>query len=368
MPVSFFKTGADATVFQRPEGNKPRMALTYNPPRIYTPPPPPPPPPSIARVDKARLEAIIAQAKEESEAAEVAAMEKAARVEEEKTAALAEKLRSREEKKKRKRSETKGKADGSSSKINLSQKHKDKSYLNLIGQVVVKSMSKYKDEMDHEKFKKYAKEVCPYFSRVWSFYSIKLKEITYCLADDQCSQLILNKEKRSASFQSSPIPTALSEEKQVKMKKFTKEFAHKILRRLKEEKRSKGSEPSDPRPSSSVSRDLADQDEEAQLVAAVAAEMAAENPDPEDEEERMNVDEDEEDQEDEEEEKEEGRDGGDSVKRVALSDSMSASPMVSGFGSPYPYTPAETEVVGQVMVTGAILPAKDPSDDGISSW
>ena len=32
--------------------------------------------------------------------------------------------------------------------------------MKLIGAVVVKYMSKYKDQMDHEQFKKYAKEVC----------------------------------------------------------------------------------------------------------------------------------------------------------------------------------------------------------------
>ena len=37
--------------------------------------------------------------------------------------------------------------------------NKEKRLLKLIGAVVVKCMSKYKDQMDHEQFKKYAKEV-----------------------------------------------------------------------------------------------------------------------------------------------------------------------------------------------------------------
>lgn len=37
---------------------------------------------------------------------------------------------------------------------------KEKKLLKLIGAVVVKTMSKYQKQMDHEAFKKYAKEVC----------------------------------------------------------------------------------------------------------------------------------------------------------------------------------------------------------------
>ena len=48
--------------------------------------------------------------------------------------------------------------------------NKEKRLLKLIGAVVVKCMSKYKDQMDHDLFKKYAKEVrCSlyFFEREW---------------------------------------------------------------------------------------------------------------------------------------------------------------------------------------------------------
>jgi len=37
---------------------------------------------------------------------------------------------------------------------------KEKRLTKLVGDVVVRSMSKYKEQMDHDTFKRYAKEVC----------------------------------------------------------------------------------------------------------------------------------------------------------------------------------------------------------------
>ena len=63
--------------------------------------------------------------------------------------------------------ESRKKSSGSSSKpkqkkLSKEEKeaNKEKRLLKLIGAVVVKCMSKYKDQLDHDQFKKYAKEVC----------------------------------------------------------------------------------------------------------------------------------------------------------------------------------------------------------------
>ncbi|KAI0830234.1 hypothetical protein BC628DRAFT_1313213 [Trametes gibbosa] len=82
--------------------------------------------------------------------------------------------------------------------------NKEKRLLKLIGAVVVRCMSKYKDQMDHELFKKYAKEL---------------------------TQTIADKEKKSASYKEGRLET-LSEEKTAKIKKFAKDYIAKILRKL----------------------------------------------------------------------------------------------------------------------------------------
>ncbi|KAH9894001.1 hypothetical protein C8Q73DRAFT_498617 [Cubamyces lactineus] len=82
--------------------------------------------------------------------------------------------------------------------------NKEKRLLKLIGAVVVKCMSKYKDQMDHDLFKKYAKEL---------------------------TQTIAEKEKKSASYKEGRLDT-LSDEKTAKIKKFAKEYIAKILRKL----------------------------------------------------------------------------------------------------------------------------------------
>lgn len=68
------------------------------------------------------------------------------------------------EREKRKRSSLGGGSTSSglpssTSKAGTSEEQKEKRLLKMVGEVVVKSMSKYKDQLDHDRFKKYAKEV-----------------------------------------------------------------------------------------------------------------------------------------------------------------------------------------------------------------
>lgn len=87
---------------------------------------------------------------------------------------------------------------------------KEKKLLKLVGAVVVKCMSKYKDHMDHDLFKKHTKDL---------------------------TQIITDKEKKSQSYVDGKFD-ALSDEKITKIKKFAKEYIVKLLRRL--EKSGKG--------------------------------------------------------------------------------------------------------------------------------
>ncbi|KAF8804407.1 hypothetical protein BYT27DRAFT_7107098 [Phlegmacium glaucopus] len=90
--------------------------------------------------------------------------------------------------------------------------NKEKRLLKLIGAVVVKCMSKYSKAFDHDAFKKHAKEL---------------------------TQVIADKEKKSSSYREGKLDT-LSEEKVIKIKKFSKDYINKILRRMeKSGKRSK---------------------------------------------------------------------------------------------------------------------------------
>ncbi|KAI9058826.1 hypothetical protein FKP32DRAFT_1597140 [Trametes sanguinea] len=106
------------------------------------------------------------------------------------------------------RSSDKSKASSSSKHKKLSKEereaNKEKRLLKLIGAVVVRCMSKYKDQMDHDLFKKYAKEL---------------------------TQTIADKEKKSSSYKEGRLDS-LSEEKTAKIKKFSKEYIAKVLRKL----------------------------------------------------------------------------------------------------------------------------------------
>ncbi|EIW56542.1 SET domain-containing protein [Trametes versicolor FP-101664 SS1] len=114
--------------------------------------------------------------------------------------------------------------------------NKEKRLLKLIGAVVVRCMSKYKDQMDHDLFKKYAKET------------------------------IAEKEKKSSSYKEGRLET-LSEEKTTKIKKFAKEYIAKILRKL--EKSGQRRKPSSTTASSSTP-DGAGADDSVASAAAVA--------------------------------------------------------------------------------------------------
>ncbi|KAG6879645.1 hypothetical protein C0992_000280 [Termitomyces sp. T32_za158] len=87
---------------------------------------------------------------------------------------------------------------------------KEKRMLKLVGAVVVKCMSKHSSALDHDQFKKHAKEL---------------------------TQIITNKEKKSSSYKEGRLEK-LSDDKVVKIKKFAKEYITKILRKI--EKSGKG--------------------------------------------------------------------------------------------------------------------------------
>ncbi|KAF9516701.1 hypothetical protein BS47DRAFT_1340595 [Hydnum rufescens UP504] len=81
----------------------------------------------------------------------------------------------------------------------------NKKLLKLVGEVVVKYMSRYRNDMNHDTFKKHAKEL---------------------------THLITEKEKKSSSYQAGKIDS-LSDEKRQKMKKFVHDYVKKVLKRLK---------------------------------------------------------------------------------------------------------------------------------------
>ncbi|CCM05915.1 uncharacterized protein FIBRA_08153 [Fibroporia radiculosa] len=82
--------------------------------------------------------------------------------------------------------------------------NKEKRLLKLVGAVVVKCMSKYQHQMDHDVFKKHAKDL---------------------------THIIAEKEKKSSTYQEGKLDL-LSDEKVIKIKKFAKEYIAKILRKL----------------------------------------------------------------------------------------------------------------------------------------
>lgn len=87
--------------------------------------------------------------------------------------------------------------------------NKEKRLLKLIGSVVVKCMSKYAKQLDHDQFKKNA------------------KELTHVIAE---------KEKKSSSYKEGKLDS-LSDEKAAKIKKFVKEYIAKVLRKVEKSKR-----------------------------------------------------------------------------------------------------------------------------------
>ncbi|KAL7424574.1 histone methyltransferase set2 [Cryptotrichosporon argae] len=160
------------------------------PPLRRPPPPPPAPAPRTPQVnaDRLRLDAIIAGAQ-----AAAAAVVTASPAAESSTSGSRN-----DDPPERKRQRT---VDGDDD-----DERKSKRLTKLIGQEVVRNMSKYKEQMSHDTFKRYARD---------------------------CTATLVEKEKQRSSYAAHRHPQ-LSDEKKAKIKAFTKEYAHKILKKLKE--------------------------------------------------------------------------------------------------------------------------------------
>ncbi|KAI0052410.1 hypothetical protein FA95DRAFT_1483622 [Auriscalpium vulgare] len=87
--------------------------------------------------------------------------------------------------------------------------NKEKRLMKLIGAVVVKAMSKYKSRFGVDDFKRHAKEL---------------------------THIIAEKEKKSSSYRESKLD-ALSDEKQAKIKKFAREYIHKVLHKMEKHRK-----------------------------------------------------------------------------------------------------------------------------------
>ncbi|OXM77986.1 histone-lysine N-methyltransferase, H3 lysine-36 specific [Cryptococcus neoformans Bt63] len=170
------------------------------------PHPPPPPPPvkkpalnSMTSTDRLKLDAIIAMAEQTVQAqAAAAAVEATASSQAGSSRSGSRPAEDEERRKRQKRTHM--------TEEELAEQ-KEKKLRKLIGAVVVKSMNKYKDMMEHDTFKKYARE---------------------------CTDTLVKKEKkRNPSYQDVKHPS-LSDDKKAKIKSFTKDYTHKILKHLKE--------------------------------------------------------------------------------------------------------------------------------------
>uniref|UniRef100_D8QG04 Histone-lysine N-methyltransferase, H3 lysine-36 specific n=1 Tax=Schizophyllum commune (strain H4-8 / FGSC 9210) TaxID=578458 RepID=D8QG04_SCHCM len=203
---------------------------TLRPPIQHTAPPPSPPKPrapsppprkvsylNLADEKKKLLEraqqlaAEQARAHEERAKADRESKERAERKQREKesrrAARKAEKAKAREERKAREREKKKHQTPEEK------EAGKEKRLLKLVGEVVVKSMSKYAKGLPRDVFKKQAKEL---------------------------THIIAEKEKKSSSFKEGKLD-ALSEEKVYKMKKFSRDYIAKVMRKYQEKEKGKAS-------------------------------------------------------------------------------------------------------------------------------
>jgi hypothetical protein len=178
----------------------------------------------LARLERTKAEAaaiIAAAAAAQKEAEERAFVEAAAAAEEQtkEEERNAERERRRKGRKERERGEKRHHDRDP-------EDNREKRLLKLVGAVVVKTMSKYRTRMDVDTFKKHAKEVrgFPTSSRVVFAYMVQLTHI------------IAEKEKKSSSYKDNKLD-ALSDEKKAKIKKFAREYIHKVLHRLEKGKR-----------------------------------------------------------------------------------------------------------------------------------
>lgn len=171
----------------------------------------------IEMMDQARLARL--ERKKAETAAIIAAAAAAQKAEEQRAlleAAAAAEAQSKEEERKaereRRRKERKEREDGGARRgTGGGEDNREKRLLKLVGAVVVKTMSKYRARMEVDTFKKHAKEL---------------------------THIIAEKEKKSSSYRENKLE-ALSEEKQTKIKKFAREYIHKVLHRLERAKRSR---------------------------------------------------------------------------------------------------------------------------------
>ncbi|EEB95032.1 hypothetical protein MPER_06062, partial [Moniliophthora perniciosa FA553] len=157
---------------------------------------------------------LIAQVAEEQAAAEAAAAERAR--------LAAEEAKAESEKQKKSNNKDKDRKKSSQSSTER-EANKEKKLQKLVGAIVVKSMSKYAKSLEHDMFKKYAKEV--HFERCL---------LEFC-ADNPLRQLtekIAEREKKSSAYKEGKLDT-LSDEKTAKIKKYAKEYiTTKILRKV----------------------------------------------------------------------------------------------------------------------------------------
>ncbi|KAG6331704.1 hypothetical protein ID866_7384 [Astraeus odoratus] len=188
---------------------------------------------------KKEIAAVIAAANAaaEAEAARVAA-EAAAKAAAEAAAAAAQPVVPDPEQKKKKsprKHQTKEEKEA----------NKEKRLLKLIGGVVVKCMSKYAKQLDHDQFKKYAKEL---------------------------THIIAEKEKKSSSYKEGKLD-ALSDEKTTKIKKFSKEYIAKVLRKLEKSRRKSSSDGPSHKDDTS-NKDLPDTCDDGEVEMSMSVEQA----------------------------------------------------------------------------------------------
>ncbi|KAL1745307.1 hypothetical protein HDZ31DRAFT_36672 [Schizophyllum fasciatum] len=188
-----------------------------SPPKARAPSPPPRKASALNHADEMKrlmaraqqLAAEQARQHEERARADKEAAEQAERKQREKearrAARRAEKAAARAERKARER-ERKSKQTPEAREA-----AKERRLLKLVGEVVVRAMSKYAKGLPREVFKKQA------------------KELTHVIAD---------KEKKSASYREGRLE-ALSEEKVHKMKKFARDYIAKVMRKFQEREKGK---------------------------------------------------------------------------------------------------------------------------------
>jgi hypothetical protein len=117
-----------------------------------------------------------------------------------------EEERRKKEDKERERERRKKQKLQSSSSSSSSSAHDDKRAKKLIGDIVVPCMSKYKQKMDRDQFKRFAQ---------------------------QCTELLLEKEKKGKHYGEFCRSTTVPEEKRKKIQNFAKDYTLKLLAKMK---------------------------------------------------------------------------------------------------------------------------------------